>query len=190
MQFRLRLLPDAQSVAESSHVLFPSCIRRLRTECGDDGARRGHDRPARRQLAAARTQTVRSVSMSLVGYSGHWDRRAQPTVRTDRKLLVRTLGWHRSRGAERSGVMPAPEPLEPIRQLRAPPFLLYASCVNGLVYRLIRKGPASTGSNPASRINSAATRLSLFLSPQYTRLDRRALRLASYTARSTSLGTV
>src|SRR5256885_8565568 len=54
----------------------------------------------------------------------------------------------------------------------------------------MRKGPASTGSKPTSRIRSAATFLPRRSSPQYTRLGRFALRLASYTAKSTSLGTV
>jgi len=46
----------------------------------------------------------------------------------------------------------------------------YASCAtssaNGSVYRAIRNGPASTGSNPTSRISSAATFLLFESSPQ------------------------
>src|SRR6267378_2994535 len=61
---------------------------------------------------------------------------------------------------------------------------------NGSVYRAIRRGPASTGSKPTSRIRPAASSLPRRSSPQYTRLGRLALRLASYTAKSTSLGTV
>src|SRR5207249_1133330 len=75
-----------------------------------------------------------------------------------------------------------------------PPRPSYASCAmssaNGSVYRAIRRVPASTGSKPTSRIKPAATPLPLSSSPQYTRLGRRALRLASYTPKSTSLGTV
>src|SRR5439155_19968941 len=70
----------------------------------------------------------------------------------------------------------------------------YASCeissVNGSVNRAIRKGPASTGSNPTSRISSAAIFLLLASSPQYMRLGLLALRRASKTPNSTSLGTV
>src|SRR5713226_3246036 len=54
----------------------------------------------------------------------------------------------------------------------------------------MRKGPASMGSKPASRINSAATVLPLSSSPQYTRLGRVVLRLDPYTLNSASLGTV
>src|SRR6266550_5248753 len=70
----------------------------------------------------------------------------------------------------------------------------YASCamssVNGSVYRAIRKGPASTGSNPTSRMSRAATFLLRASSPQYTRLGRLTLRRASKTPNNTSLGTV
>src|SRR6266436_7578402 len=48
-----------------------------------------------------------------------------------------------------------------------PPFPSYASwpmsSANGSVYRAICRGPASTGSKPASRISSAATPLPLAL---------------------------
>src|SRR5213593_678023 len=66
---------------------------------------------------------------------------------------------------------------------------LYASSptssANGSVYRAIRRGPASNGSKPTSPISSAATALLPWSSPQYTRLGRRPLLLASYTPKST-----
>jgi len=46
------------------------------------------------------------------------------------------------------------------------------------------------GLKPASLINVAATALASSSSPQYTRLGRFALRFASKTPKSTSLGTV
>ena len=53
---------------------------------------------------------------------------------------------------------------------RGPFFPSYASCaissVNGSVYRAIRNGPASTGSNPTSRIKAAAVLLLFASSPQ------------------------
>src|SRR5580693_1043974 len=70
----------------------------------------------------------------------------------------------------------------------------YASCAtrsaNGSAYRAVLSGPASTGSKPTSRISVAATPLASWWSPQCTKLGRVVLRLASYTANSTSLGTV
>src|SRR5207248_2589971 len=97
-------------------------------------------------------------------------------------------------GSSKAGGYPFP----PYRSKRyvssGPPSPSYASCaissVNGSVYRAIRKGPASTGSNPTSRISSAAIFLLLESSPQYTRLGLLALRRASKTPNSTSLGTV
>jgi len=74
-----------------------------------------------------------------------------------------------------------------------PPFPSYASwatsSANGSVYRAIRNGPASTGSNPTPPISSAATVLAFLSSPQYTRLGLAVLRLPSYTPNKTSLGT-
>src|SRR4029077_17111447 len=54
----------------------------------------------------------------------------------------------------------------------------------------MRRGPTSTASKPASSISLAATSLALWSSPQYTRLVRDFLLLASKTPNSTSLGTV
>src|SRR6267143_894659 len=75
-----------------------------------------------------------------------------------------------------------------------PPSPSYASwatsSANGSVYRAIRRGPASTASKPTSPISWAAASLARSSSPQYTRLGRSFLRLASNTANSTSLGTV
>jgi len=70
----------------------------------------------------------------------------------------------------------------------------YASCAiareNGSRYLAIRRGPASTGSKPTSRIRLAATSFASWSSPQYTRLGRRRVcRFALNTSNQTSLGT-
>jgi hypothetical protein len=54
------------------------------------------------------------------------------------------------------------------------------SSANGSVYRAIRRGPASAGSKPTSRISSAATRFAVRSSPQHKRLGAVAQRPTSF----------